>query len=63
VHAAGISSRCIAGNAGWVGVGIDHDTAACAVNATRNWWQRMGRVRYPHARSLVITADGGGSNG
>jgi len=48
---------------GWVSVGIDHDTASFAVNAIRRWWQRMGRRAYPHARSLVITADAGGSNG
>ena len=44
-------------------VGIDHDTAEFAVDAIRSWWQRMGQARFPHARSLVITADGGGSNG
>ena len=48
---------------GWVSVGIDHDTASFAVNAIRRWWQRMGRAAYPRARSLVITADAGGSNG
>jgi hypothetical protein len=48
---------------GWVSVGIDHDTASFAVNAIRRWWQQMGRAAYPHARSLVITADAGGSNG
>jgi hypothetical protein len=53
----------IAGNAGWVSVGIDHDTASFAVNAIRRWWQTMGRRRYPDARSLLITADCGGSNG
>jgi len=53
----------IAGNTGWVSVGIDHDTASFAVNAIRRWWQTMGRVRYPTAHSLVITADCGGSNG
>ena len=53
----------IAGNTGWVSVGIDHDTASFAVNAIRRWWQTMGRARYPEARSLVITADCGGSNG
>ena len=53
----------IAGNAGWVSVGIDHDTASFAVNAIRRWWQLMGRERYPHAKNLTITADGGGSNG
>ena len=37
----------IAGNAGWVSVGIDHDTASFAVNAIRRWWQAMGRARYP----------------
>jgi hypothetical protein len=52
----------IAANAGWVSVGIDHDTAAFAANAIRGWWKLMGRERYPNARSLLITADGGGSN-
>lgn len=50
-------------NEGWVSVGIDHDTASLAVNAIRSWWQRMGRPAYPEARSLLITADAGGSNG
>jgi len=50
-------------NAGWVSVGIDHDTASFAVNAIRRWWQTMGQARYPNPRSLTITADGGGSNG
>jgi hypothetical protein len=53
----------IANNAGWVSVGIDHDTAAFAVNAIRSWWKLMGRERYPNARNLLITADAGGSNG
>lgn len=48
---------------GWVSVGIDHDTAAFAVNAIRSWWISMGRERYADAHSLTITADGGGSNG
>ena len=50
-------------NAGWVSLGIDHDTASFAVNAIRRWWQTMGQQRYPKAARLVITADGGGSNG
>jgi hypothetical protein len=53
----------IADNKGWVSVGIDHDTAAFAVNAIRSWWRTMGRPRYPDAHTLTITADGGGSNG
>ena len=53
----------IADNAGWVSVGIDHDTASFAVNSIRRWWQTMGQARYPNARTLLITADGGGSNG
>jgi Rhodopirellula transposase DDE domain len=53
----------IADNTGWVSVGIDHDTATFAVNAIRDWWTQMGRERYPDARHLMITADGGGSNG
>jgi hypothetical protein len=48
---------------GWVSVGVDHDTASFAVNAIRRWWQTMGRAAYPRARTLVITADAGGSNG
>jgi len=53
----------IGDNAGWVSLGIDHDTASFAVNAIRRWWQTMGQQRYPEARRLTITADGGGSNG
>jgi Rhodopirellula transposase DDE domain len=53
----------LAANAGWVNVGIDHDTAAFAVESIRRWWQGAGRARYPHAQRLLITADGGGSNG
>jgi hypothetical protein len=48
---------------GWVSVGTDHDTAAFAVQTIRRWWFTMGQVRYPAARELTITADGGGSNG
>jgi hypothetical protein len=50
-------------NVGWVSVGTNHDTATFAVNAIRRWWQTMGRKRYPKAQRLMITADGGGSNG
>jgi len=53
----------LAANAGWVSVGVDHDTAAFAANAIRSWWKLMGRQRYPKASRLLITADGGGSNG
>jgi len=53
----------IAANSGWVSVGVDHDTAAFAVNSIRQWWQAVGRARYPDATRLLITADGGGSNG
>ena len=52
----------IGANSGWVSLGIDHDTAAFAVNAIRSWWQEMGQPRYPQATRLVITADSGGSN-
>ncbi len=50
-------------NEGWVSVGIDHDTGSFAVNAIRRWWRRMGRPAYGATRSLLITADAGGSNG
>jgi hypothetical protein len=50
-------------NEAWVSVGISHDTAEFAVQTVRTWWNEMGAARYPHASSLLITADGGGSNG
>jgi len=50
-------------NLGWVNVGTDHDTAAFAVSSIRQWWLWMGSSLYPGASSLLIMADGGGSNG
>lgn len=50
-------------NVGWVSVGTDHDTAEFAVATIRNWWRSMGGRIYPCARKILITADGGGSNG
>jgi hypothetical protein len=50
-------------NTGWVSVGIDHDTAAFAVETIRRWWKWMGARAYPRAHRLLITADAGGSNG
>lgn len=50
-------------NQGWVNVGIDKDTAEFAVQTIRNWWHQMGRELYPASRTLLITADSGGSNG
>lgn len=50
-------------NAGWVSVGVDHDTAAFAAQSIRRWWESMGAEAYPEARRLLITADSGGSNG
>jgi hypothetical protein len=53
----------ITGNAGWVSVGTDHDTAAFAVESIRRWWTAAGSSDYPAVRRLLITADAGGSNG
>src|SRR5467141_28111 len=53
----------VGANAGWVSVGINGDTAQFAVASIRRWLGVMGRERYPDARELTITADGGGSNG
>jgi hypothetical protein len=53
----------IAANAGWVNLGINHDTATFAVESIRRWWHELGAPRYPTARRLLITADCGGSNG
>jgi len=48
---------------GWVSVGIDHDTARFAIASIESWWVRMGCRAYPRGKRLLITADGGGSNG
>jgi hypothetical protein len=50
-------------NQGWVSVGINHDTAEFAVSTIRRWWKQMGSMLYPESKELLITADGGGSNG
>ena len=50
-------------NQGWVSVGIDHDTARFAVESIRRWWSEMGKPAYAGAERILITADGGGSNG
>ena len=53
----------ISANEGYVSVGISADTAQFAVASIRNWWYSMGVERYPATKQLLITADGGGSNG
>jgi len=53
----------VAANAGWVNLGISHDTAAFAVESIRRWWHELGVARYPNATRLLINADCGGSNG
>src|SRR5229473_2560228 len=53
----------IAQNEAWVSVGVDHDTAAFAVESIRRWWWSMGYALYPQATRLLITADAGGSTG
>jgi transposase len=53
----------LAADSGWVSVGLDHDTASFAVETIRRWWHAMGQEKYPKAEQLLITADGGGSNG
>lgn len=50
-------------NKAWVSVGIDNDTAEFAVETIRKWWMVMGSKCYPNAKKILITADGGGSNG
>ena len=53
----------LATNTGWVSVGTDHDTAAFAVRTIASWWEHIGRALHPSATRLLISADGGGSNG
>jgi hypothetical protein len=50
-------------NTGWVSVGVDHETAAFAVNTLRSWWNALGAAAYPQAKRVLITADSGGANG
>lgn len=50
-------------NMGFVNVGIDHETAEFAVESIRRWWEQCGKTLYPDKKELLITADGGGSNG
>jgi DNA-binding phage protein len=61
VHPYGVYDQTA--NVGWVSVGVDHDTAAFAVESLRRWWVNMGARAYAEATELLITADGGGSNG
>ena len=53
----------VANNEGYVNVGISHDTAEFAASSIYSWWIYMGKDRYPNAKKIYITADGGGSNG
>ncbi len=53
----------VGANTGWVNVGVDHETAAFAVNTLRSWWNGLGKATYPDATRLLITADSGGANG
>ena len=50
-------------HAGWVSVGLDHDTARNAAEVLRRWWRKKHSKRYPRAKGLLLTTDGGGSNG
>ena len=52
----------LAANAGWVSVGMDNDTSAFAVQTIRRWWCEVRKARYPRAKRLIVTCDGGGSN-
>ena len=61
-HAIPYGVYDIHANEGYVSVGVSNDTSAFAVASIRAWWQHLGKQRYPHARRLTITADGGGSN-
>ena len=53
----------LADDSGWVSVGVDHDTSVFAVATIEQWWLQRGHQKYPNAPQLLITADGGGSNG
>ncbi len=50
-------------NSGFVNVGVDHDTASFAVESIRRWRNKAGKKLYPTKTELLVTSDGGGSNG
>ena len=53
----------VAADAGWVSVGVDHDTAEFAAETLRRWWRNLGATAYPESGRVLVTADAGGSNG
>ena len=61
-HAIPFGMYDLASDEGWVNVGIDSNTAEFAVNSVLDWWEHLGRARYPAATTLTITADCGGAN-
>jgi Rhodopirellula transposase DDE domain len=61
-HAIPFGVLDLSSDEGWVNVGIDPNTAEFAVNSILSWWEHLGRERYPHAKTLTITADCGGAN-
>jgi hypothetical protein len=61
-HAIPYGVYDLAADEGWVSVGVTSDTASFAINTIISWWQHLGKARYPHATTLTITADSGGSN-
>jgi hypothetical protein len=61
-HAIPYGVYDMAADEGWVSVGITSDTAQFAANTIIDWWEHLGRDRYPNAHTLTITADSGGSN-
>jgi len=61
-HAIPYGVYDLAADEGWVSVGITCDTASFAANSIISWWEHLGKARYPHATTLTLTADSGGSN-
>jgi transposase len=62
-HAIPYGVYDVGANTGFVNVGVDHNTAAFAVESVRRWWRHVGSGAYPHAQRLLITCDAGGGNG
>jgi hypothetical protein len=49
-------------NAGYLTLGTSHDTSEFSCECIKDWWERYGKHSYPSASSILILADGGGSN-
>lgn len=49
-------------NEAYITLGTSKDTGELCCDCLREWWNEHGKIYYPNAKSILILADGGGSN-